>query len=83
MTGFNRFVELMEVSPSVTDRPGAVALPPVSGEIELKNVSFQYNEEAEVLGGDVSLRIPAGSTTAFVGPPVAERPHCATLFRAL
>ncbi len=28
MTGFNRFVELMEVSPSVTDRPGAVALPP-------------------------------------------------------
>ncbi len=67
MTGFNRFVELMEVSPSVTDRPGAVALPPVRGEIELKNVSFQYNEEAEVLG-DVSLRIPAGSTTAFVGP---------------
>ncbi len=67
MTGFNRFVELMEVSPSVTDRPGAVELPPVHGEIELKKVSFQYNEEAEVLG-DVSLKIPAGSTTAFVGP---------------
>lgn len=67
MTGFNRFVELMEESPSVTDQPGAVGLSAVRGQIELKNVSFSYNGEAEVLQ-NVSLKIPAGSTTAFVGP---------------
>ena len=67
MTGFNRFVELMEVSPSVTDRPGAKDLPPVKGNVELRNVSFHYNEQAEVLH-NVNLTIPAGSTTAFVGP---------------
>jgi ATP-binding cassette subfamily B protein len=67
MTGFNRFVELMEVEPSVTDRPDAIELQSVKGEIELENVSFQYNEQAEVIQ-NVSLHIPAGSTTAFVGP---------------
>lgn len=67
MTGFNRFVELMEVSPSVTDKPGAKDLPPVRGTIELRDVSFKYNDQAEVLQ-NVSLTIPAGKTTAFVGP---------------
>lgn len=67
MTGFNRFVELMDVQPGVTDSPDANDLPPVHGDIELRNVSFQYNKHAEVLQ-NVSLRIPAGSTTAFVGP---------------
>ncbi|NLL43262.1 MAG: ABC transporter ATP-binding protein [Firmicutes bacterium] len=67
MSGFSRFVELMEVSPSVTDKPDAYELPPVKGNIELRNVSFQYTQHAEVLQ-EVSLEIPAGSTTAFVGP---------------
>ncbi len=67
MTGFNRFVELMEVSPLVTDRPGAVDLPAVQGNIELKDVSFSYTEQTEVLR-NVSLSISAGSTVAFVGP---------------
>ena len=37
------------------------------GEIELVNVSFHYSDSNEVLN-DISLKIPAGSTTAFVGP---------------
>jgi ATP-binding cassette subfamily B protein len=67
MTGFSRFVELMDVEPGVTDKEGASELPAVHGSIKLKNVSFQYNKHAEVLN-KVSLQIPAGSTTAFVGP---------------
>jgi ATP-binding cassette subfamily B protein len=67
MAGFRRFVELMEVAPSVTDKPGAKDLPSVQGSIELRNVSFQYDKDSEVLH-DVSLSIPAGSTVAFVGP---------------
>ena len=67
MAGFRRYVELMEVAPSVTDKPGAKDLPSVQGSIELRNVSFQYDKDSEVLH-DVSLSIPAGSTVAFVGP---------------
>lgn len=73
MAGFRRFVELMEVAPSVTDKPGAKDLPSVQGSIELRNVSFQYDKDSEVLH-DVSLSIPAGSTVAFVGPSGEARP---------
>lgn len=67
MAGFARFVELMDVKPSITDAPDAVTLHKVRGEIELENVSFEYNSSQPVLK-DVSLKIPAGSTVAFVGP---------------
>ena len=67
MAGFRRFAELMEVQPSVSDRPGAVDLPPVKGDIELRDVSFHYAEDSEVLH-NVNLTLPAGSTVAFVGP---------------
>lgn len=67
MSGFNRFAELMEVKPSITDAPNAVELQDVKGRIEFKNVSFQYSDSSEVLN-NIDLVIPAGSTTAFVGP---------------
>ncbi|MFY9436249.1 MAG: ATP-binding cassette domain-containing protein, partial [Limnochordia bacterium] len=67
MTGFARFVELMEVKPSITDRPGAVAPTKLRGDIVLEDVSFRYDTSEEVLEG-ISLSIPAGTTAAFVGP---------------
>ena len=59
MAGFARFVELMDVKPSITDAPDAVTLHKVRGEIELENVSFEYNSSQPVLK-DVSLKIPRG-----------------------
>ena len=67
MTGFARFVELMEVKPSITDRPGAAAPEKLKGEIVLDRVSFRYDTSEEVLE-DICLSIPAGATVAFVGP---------------
>ncbi|NLJ80507.1 MAG: ABC transporter ATP-binding protein [Firmicutes bacterium] len=67
MTGFARFVEIMEEKPAVTDREDAFNLPAVKGAIEFCRVSFQYDETAEVIQ-NVSLQIPAGTTAAFVGP---------------
>lgn len=67
MTGFARFVELMEVKPSITDRPNAAAPVEFKGSIDLKGVSFRYDSSEEVLE-DISLSIPAGATAAFVGP---------------
>jgi len=67
MAGFSRFVKIMEIKPSIVDKPGAVAPSKVAGAIELRNVSFQYNNKSEVLT-NISLTIPAGRTVAFVGP---------------
>lgn len=67
MTGFARFVELMEVKPSIADRLGAIAPEQFAGNIELENVSFRYDTSEEVLE-DISLSVPAGTTVAFVGP---------------
>lgn len=68
MSGFKRFVELMEVKPRITDAPHAVELRNVRGDIELKNVSFHYSDSNSEVLNNISLKIPAGSTVAFVGP---------------
>ena len=65
MSGFTRFVEIMDTPPE-EDSDGAAVLGPVKGEIEFQNVSFSYGE-GEVLH-DISVRIPAGKTLALVGP---------------
>lgn len=77
MTGFNRFVELMEVEPSVTDRPDAIELQSVKGEIELENVSFQYNEQAEVIQ-NVSSISPQAAQQLLLGLQVEVRPPSVT-----
>ena len=67
MAGFIRFQELMAIDPDITDAEGAVALECKGGHIEIKDVTFAYNEEVQVLE-HVSLDIPAGQTLALVGP---------------
>lgn len=65
-TGFERFCEIMD-TPSEEDRPTAEALTDIKGDIELRDVSFGYNEEDGVLK-ELSLSIKAGETFALVGP---------------
>lgn len=65
--GFKRFREIMSEQPDITDKPGAVDLMDVRGDIEFDNVSFAYNDFAKVLSG-ISLTISAGRTLALVGP---------------
>ncbi|MDR1506851.1 MAG: ABC transporter ATP-binding protein/permease [Treponema sp.] len=67
MAGFSRFVELMREEPDVKDRPDAVTLSGVRGDIEYRDVSFSYNRDVTVLK-HINLRIKAGSTLALVGP---------------
>lgn len=66
MTGFVRFMELMDTKPSIVDSPDAVELENVKGRIELRNVSFEYNEAEQVLK-DINLTIEPGQTVALVG----------------
>ena len=65
--GLSRFAELMRTEPSLKDAPDAKELKNVQGEIEVKKVSFAYEEEQEVLE-KVSLRVQPGETVAIVGP---------------
>ncbi len=59
--------ELLATKPSVTERQGADPIPPISGEIQLNNVSFSYVSGTQVLY-DVNLDVIAGETLAIVGP---------------
>ncbi len=67
MAGFERFTELMDIEPEVKDRENAVELENVAGDIEFKNVSFQYDDNKSILS-DLSLKIKHGETLAMVGP---------------
>jgi len=67
MSGFERFLELMDVKPDIVDAEDAVELKNVKGAISLRHVSFTYDEKADVLK-DINLEIAPGKTVAFVGP---------------
>ncbi len=66
MTGFKRFIELMEAKPeSEIETP--IQLQDVQGQIDFKNVSFMYDENSHILN-NINLTIEKGKTVALVGP---------------
>ena len=67
LAGAERVLEILDTASEVTDKPGAVELPPAEGCIRFENVSFRYLEEAPVLD-DISFEVKPGQTLALVGP---------------
>lgn len=61
-----RIFEILDQSPEVANRPGALDLVNPKGEVEFRNVSFSYDHGEEVLS-DLSLKIGAGETIVVVG----------------
>ena len=68
-----RIFELLDREPTIVAAPGAVALPPGSGRVELRSVTLAYEEGAgssskvEPALRDVTLTVEAGTTIALVG----------------
>ncbi len=62
-----RVFEIIDTKPTVVDAPDAVDLPPLTGRIELDDVTFSYDGGHPVLR-DITLDIPAGEVLALVGP---------------
>ena len=68
ITGFERFMEVLEVEPDIQDAADAIELTHVQGNIEFKNVSFKYKEGYDHVLKNISLNIKVGEYVALVGP---------------
>lgn len=66
VTGFERFTEILDQEPE-KDCDGAKDIGKVNGEIELKNVTYGYGDDKDVLR-NINLKIKKGETFALVGP---------------
>ena len=70
--GFKRYLEFLDTSPDVRDRPGAVPAPSFAGRIRFEGVEFAYADGRPVLHG-IDLSIDPGETVALVGPSGAGK----------
>lgn len=68
MTGIERFTEIMDQDIEIFDDDDAVALENVKGKIEIKDVSFKYNNNSENVLNNISFTINPGQKVALVGP---------------
>ena len=67
ITGFERFMEVMDINPDIVDKKNAIELKNVKGDIEFKDVSFKYNETTTDVFHDINLKVEAGEYIALVG----------------
>jgi ATP-binding cassette, subfamily B, bacterial len=72
IAGFRRYTELIDTAPDIADRPGAIDIGTLRGDIRFEGVRFGYAPGKTVLDG-VDLAIQAGETIAFVGPSGAGK----------
>ncbi|MBQ2693923.1 MAG: ABC transporter ATP-binding protein [Clostridia bacterium] len=68
ITGIERFADIMDEEPDITDSPDAVDITDVKGDIQFKDVSFSYVKGEKVILNHLTLHIPSGSNVALVGP---------------
>ena len=68
LSGFRRFLDVVETEPEIVNAPDAEPLENVKGEVEYKNVSFHYSDDDTPVLDRVSFKIPAGRSIALVGP---------------
>ena len=67
-SGFERFLEILSIAPDIKDKPDAVSVGQMRGEIEFQDVSFCYEEQNERELNHINLKVNAGDYMALVGP---------------
>jgi ABC-type multidrug transport system fused ATPase/permease subunit len=77
-----RIFELIDVEPEIKDKPDAVEMPKIKGDISLEHIRFGYEAGAEVLH-DIDFYVKAGETVAVVGRTGAGKSSLASLITRL
>lgn len=67
ITGFDRFMEIMEIQPDIVDKKDAIALKEVKGTIEFNEVAFRYQDTKSDVFGNINLKVESGDYLALVG----------------
>ncbi len=68
LSGFHRFLDVIDTEPEIVDAPGAEELTDVTGHVCHEDVSFHYSDDDTSVLSHVSFEIPAGKSIALVGP---------------
>ena len=67
LTGFERFMEILEIEPDIQDEKDAKPLQNVVGHVEFQDVSFAYNDKTDYVFQHMNLDVAAGEYIALVG----------------
>ena len=67
ITGFDRFLEILEIAPEIQDSKDAIELMHVEGNVEFQNVSFKYKASYDYVLKNISLNIKVGEYISLVG----------------
>ncbi len=67
ITGFSRFMEILETKPDIVDAPNAISLTNVRGEITFRQVAFRYQDTTTDVFKNIDLNVSAGEYVALVG----------------
>ena len=68
LSGFRRFLDVMETESEIRDADNAAELTDVKGHVRYNHVSFHYSDDETPVLSDISIDIPAGKSIALVGP---------------
>ena len=77
MAALDKIFELLDEEPDLRDRPGAIELPRIRGEIAFEDVTFSYGKGDAL--SDIDLHVPPGQTVALVGATGAGKSTFAKL----
>ena len=80
LSAMDRVTEILHARPWIADGPLARPAPVLAGDLEVRHLTFRYTAERPPALADVSLRVPAGTSLAVVGPTGAGK---STLLRLL
>ncbi len=82
ITGFNRFMDILEIEPDIQDSANRIELTQIEGNIEFRDVSFKYKGGYDYVLKNLSLEIKAGEYIALVGASgVGKTTLCSLILR--
>lgn len=83
VSGYERFLEIMSIEPTIKDKDNAVEKNDFKGDVAFTDVSFRYNDKNDYVLKNVSLAVKAGEYVALVGSSGAGKTTLCSLIPRL